>query len=160
MVIGSHVLTYKELVSAMTKCHKTIEVIRGVATGDPGPQFPDRPNRCLACLESGRVPPGRLAVVLLVGGVSGYGRSRVFPFGISPIVADYGRSAAINPKHRIFPAIFRPPTGLHYFAKYIAPQAVFTRRKPLPPNAKHQKTPGENGQRRCSRAFRQRKPEL
>lgn len=25
----------------MTKCHKTIEVIRGVATGDPGPQFPN-----------------------------------------------------------------------------------------------------------------------
>jgi hypothetical protein len=26
MVIGENVLTYKELVSAMTKCHKTVEV--------------------------------------------------------------------------------------------------------------------------------------
>jgi len=41
MVIGKNVLTYKELVSAMTKCHKTIEVIRGVATGPPGPNFPN-----------------------------------------------------------------------------------------------------------------------
>jgi hypothetical protein len=39
MVIGKNVLTYKELVSAMTKCHKTIEVIRGVPTGTPGPGF-------------------------------------------------------------------------------------------------------------------------
>jgi hypothetical protein len=41
MVIGKNVLTYKELVSAMTKCHKTIEVIRGVPTGTPGPAFPN-----------------------------------------------------------------------------------------------------------------------
>jgi hypothetical protein len=41
MVIGKNVLTYKELVSAMTKCHTTIEVIRGVATGTPGPNFPN-----------------------------------------------------------------------------------------------------------------------
>jgi hypothetical protein len=39
MVIGSHVLTYKEVVSAMTKCYRTIELIRGIATGDPGPNF-------------------------------------------------------------------------------------------------------------------------
>ena len=32
MVIGKNALPYKELVSAMTKCHKTIEVIRGVPT--------------------------------------------------------------------------------------------------------------------------------
>lgn|SRR5215211_3730506 len=41
MVIGKHVLTYKELVSAMTKCHRTIETIRAVATGTPGPDFPN-----------------------------------------------------------------------------------------------------------------------
>jgi hypothetical protein len=41
MVIGKDVLTYKELVSAMTKCHKTIEIIRGVPTGTPGPDFPN-----------------------------------------------------------------------------------------------------------------------
>jgi hypothetical protein len=41
MVIGNNVLTYKELVSAMTKCHRTIEVIRGVATGTPGLDFPN-----------------------------------------------------------------------------------------------------------------------
>lgn len=41
MVIGSHVLTYKELVSAMTKCHQTIEKIRGVPTGAPSPDFPN-----------------------------------------------------------------------------------------------------------------------
>jgi hypothetical protein len=41
MVIGKHVLTYKELVSAMTKCHRTIERIRGVANGTPGPDFPN-----------------------------------------------------------------------------------------------------------------------
>ncbi len=39
MVIGNDVLTYNELVSAMAKCHKEIEVIRGVATGTPGPNF-------------------------------------------------------------------------------------------------------------------------
>lgn len=41
MIIGDHVLTYQEIVSAMTKCHTTIEVIRGVATGTPGPAFPN-----------------------------------------------------------------------------------------------------------------------
>jgi hypothetical protein len=41
MIIGKNVLTYKELVSAMTKCHKTIETIRGVPTGPPGPTFPN-----------------------------------------------------------------------------------------------------------------------
>jgi hypothetical protein len=41
MVIGKNVLTYKELLSAMTKCHKTIEVVRGVPTGTPGPGFPN-----------------------------------------------------------------------------------------------------------------------
>jgi hypothetical protein len=41
MVIGTNVLTYKELVSAMTKCHKTIEVIRGGPTGTPGSDFPN-----------------------------------------------------------------------------------------------------------------------
>lgn len=41
MVIGNNVLTYKELVSAMTKCHKTIELVRGVATGTPGLNFPN-----------------------------------------------------------------------------------------------------------------------
>jgi hypothetical protein len=41
MVIGKDVLTYKELVSIMTKCHTTIEVIRGVSTGTPGPDFPN-----------------------------------------------------------------------------------------------------------------------
>jgi hypothetical protein len=41
MVIGSHILTYKELVSAMTKCHQTIEKIRGVPTGTPSPEFPN-----------------------------------------------------------------------------------------------------------------------
>jgi hypothetical protein len=41
MVIGSNVLTYKELVSAIAKCHKTIEIVRGVPTGPPGPAFPN-----------------------------------------------------------------------------------------------------------------------
>jgi hypothetical protein len=41
MVIGKDVLTYKELVSAMTKCHKTIEMIRRVPTGTPRPNFPN-----------------------------------------------------------------------------------------------------------------------
>ncbi|GIH79017.1 hypothetical protein [Planobispora longispora] len=41
MVIGSHVLTYKELVSAMTKCCQTIEKIRGIPTGIPGADFPN-----------------------------------------------------------------------------------------------------------------------
>jgi hypothetical protein len=41
MVIGKHVLSYRELVSAITKCHRTIEVIRGVPTGAPGPNFPN-----------------------------------------------------------------------------------------------------------------------
>lgn len=39
MVIGKNVLTYKELVSIMIKCHKTIEVIRRAPTGTPGPAF-------------------------------------------------------------------------------------------------------------------------
>ena len=41
MTIGQHVLTYRQLVSAMTKCHATIEVIRGVPTGAPGSTFPN-----------------------------------------------------------------------------------------------------------------------
>jgi hypothetical protein len=41
MVIGKNVLTYKELVSFMTKCHKTVEVIRRGPTGTPGPAFPN-----------------------------------------------------------------------------------------------------------------------
>jgi hypothetical protein len=41
MVIGKNVLTYKELVSIMTKCHTTIEVIRKAPTGTPGPAFPN-----------------------------------------------------------------------------------------------------------------------
>jgi hypothetical protein len=41
MMIGGNVLTYKELMSALTKCYKTIEVIRGVPTGTPGPNFPN-----------------------------------------------------------------------------------------------------------------------
>ena len=41
MVIGKNVLTYKELVAAMTKCYKTIEVVRGISTGTPGPRFPN-----------------------------------------------------------------------------------------------------------------------
>jgi hypothetical protein len=31
----------KELVSAMTKCHRTIEIIRGVPPGDPCSKFPN-----------------------------------------------------------------------------------------------------------------------
>jgi hypothetical protein len=41
MVIGANVLTYKELVSAMTKMYRTIEAIRGVSTGTPGPDWPN-----------------------------------------------------------------------------------------------------------------------
>ena len=41
MVIGKNVLTYIELVSIVTKCHKTVEVIRKVPTGTPGPAFPN-----------------------------------------------------------------------------------------------------------------------
>ena len=39
MVIGNNVLTYKELVSAMSKLYRTIEAIRGVPTGTPGPNW-------------------------------------------------------------------------------------------------------------------------
>ena len=39
MVIGQHALTYKGLVSALGKMHRTIEVIRGVPSGDPGPNW-------------------------------------------------------------------------------------------------------------------------
>jgi hypothetical protein len=41
MVIGGWVLTYRELVSATTKMYRTIEAIRGVSTGTPGPDFPN-----------------------------------------------------------------------------------------------------------------------
>jgi hypothetical protein len=41
MVIGGWILTYRDLVSAMTKMHRIIEVIRGVPTGTPGPSFPN-----------------------------------------------------------------------------------------------------------------------
>jgi hypothetical protein len=41
MVIGSYVLTYKDLVSVLTKMYGTIEVIRGVPTGTPGPNWPN-----------------------------------------------------------------------------------------------------------------------
>ena len=35
VAIGPHVLTYKQLVAAITKCHRTIEKIRGVPSGQP-----------------------------------------------------------------------------------------------------------------------------
>jgi hypothetical protein len=41
MVIGQWLLTYKDLVSAITKMYRTIEVIRGVSTGTPSPAFPN-----------------------------------------------------------------------------------------------------------------------
>jgi hypothetical protein len=41
MVIGSWVLTYKDLLAAMAKMYRTIELIRGVSTGSPGPNFPN-----------------------------------------------------------------------------------------------------------------------
>jgi hypothetical protein len=41
MIIGDNVLTYKELVSAMKKMYRTIEAIRGVSTGTPGPRWPN-----------------------------------------------------------------------------------------------------------------------
>jgi hypothetical protein len=39
--IGRWVLTYKELVSSIAKMHRTVEVIRGVSTGTPGPSWPN-----------------------------------------------------------------------------------------------------------------------
>jgi len=42
LVIGQNVLSYKDLVTALTKCHRTIEVIRGIATGTPGTQLSER----------------------------------------------------------------------------------------------------------------------
>ncbi len=41
MVIGGLVLTYKDLVSAMTKMYQAVEKIRGVSTGTPSPNFPN-----------------------------------------------------------------------------------------------------------------------
>jgi hypothetical protein len=40
IVIGGWFLTYWDLFWAMTKMYRTIEVIRGVSTGTPGPNFP------------------------------------------------------------------------------------------------------------------------
>jgi hypothetical protein len=56
MVIGKDHLTYKELVSAMEKCHRTIEVIRGVPTGTPGPGFPNAKLR--TDMGTAMTPPG------------------------------------------------------------------------------------------------------
>lgn len=39
--IGSWVLTYRELVSSITKMYRTVEVIRGVSTGTPGRSWPN-----------------------------------------------------------------------------------------------------------------------
>jgi hypothetical protein len=52
MVIGKNVLSYKQLVSAIIKCHKTVEVIRGVGTGAPGPKFP---NAKLRTVHEGKI---------------------------------------------------------------------------------------------------------
>jgi hypothetical protein len=41
IVIGGWFLTYRNLFWAMTKMYRTIEVIRGVSTGTPGPIFPN-----------------------------------------------------------------------------------------------------------------------
>jgi hypothetical protein len=41
MVIGANVLMYNELVSGMAKMYRTIEAIRGVSTGTPGPEWPN-----------------------------------------------------------------------------------------------------------------------
>jgi hypothetical protein len=35
LTIGTHALTYRQLAAAITKCHSTIEKIRGVPTGHP-----------------------------------------------------------------------------------------------------------------------------
>jgi hypothetical protein len=56
MVIGQHVLRYADLVSAMSKMHKTVEVIRGVETGIPGPNFPNAKLRT----DPGSTGPGTL----------------------------------------------------------------------------------------------------
>jgi hypothetical protein len=66
MVIGTDVLTHKELVSAMTKCHKTIEVIRGSTDRDTRPSLPqlpaaDRPGQPAAHSPgpaADQLPPG------------------------------------------------------------------------------------------------------
>jgi hypothetical protein len=42
IVIGCWVLTYSDLFSAMIKMYRTIEVIRGVSTGAPGPELSER----------------------------------------------------------------------------------------------------------------------
>jgi hypothetical protein len=55
-VIGQHVLRYADLVSAMSKMHKTVEVIRGVETGIPGPNFPNAKLRT----DPGSTGPGTL----------------------------------------------------------------------------------------------------
>jgi hypothetical protein len=44
MVIGKQVLTYKELMSAITKCYRTIEIIRGWL-----PVLPDQTSRTPSC---------------------------------------------------------------------------------------------------------------
>ena len=41
MVIGGLVLSYKDLFSAMTKMYQTVEKVRRVPTGTPGPHFPN-----------------------------------------------------------------------------------------------------------------------
>lgn len=41
MVIGGWELTYCEIVNAMVKMHRTIELIRATPTGTPGPDFPN-----------------------------------------------------------------------------------------------------------------------
>jgi hypothetical protein len=60
MVIGVNDLSYEDLVSAMTKCHKTIEVIRGVPTGAPGPTFPNarlRTDPGITAVMAGTIMP-------------------------------------------------------------------------------------------------------
>jgi hypothetical protein len=56
LVIGSHYLNYRDLVTAMTKAHAAIERIRGVPTGAPGPNFP---NATLRTSHPDAAPPSR-----------------------------------------------------------------------------------------------------
>jgi hypothetical protein len=51
MVIGGLILTYEDLVLAMTKMYLTVETVRHGPTGTPGPSFPNAVLRAT-------VPPG------------------------------------------------------------------------------------------------------
>lgn len=62
VVIGAHALSYRQLASVITKCHRVIERIRGAPTAMPTTDSPDRGSGSLAATISADPPTGSFTI--------------------------------------------------------------------------------------------------